>query len=364
MPAFSGIKRRVADARRRRPVLDHVVRTVEHYGAVKGNQQAGGATYFAFLSVFPVFALAFFAVGQISKVYPDAKDAMRRAVEQVLPEIIGPRENQLSMTEIEQAAGAVGLIGLAGVLYAGLAWLSSLRDALVVVFEEPERMQPNFVIGKLRDLVTLAILGTVLLVSVALSGVITRSTEAVLGWVSLGTELGWLVGLLAIVLGLAANTVLFFAMFRLLAHPPTPVRSLWSGAVLGAVGFEVLKQLASLLLAGTRASPAAQVFGIALIMLVWIHYFSRVVLYAAAWAHTSPAARALRNGDPGLPQGPQTPPLSGREHLAAEGGVGEVAEPGERSGPTPAAARWAAPFAAGSAATLAAVAVLRRARRR
>ena len=32
------------------------------------------------------------------------------------------------------------------------------------------------------------------------------------------------------------------------------------------------------------SSPAFQAFGIALILLVWIHYFARVLLYAAAWA--------------------------------------------------------------------------------
>ena len=88
-------------------------------------------------------------------------------------------------------------------------------------------------------------------------------------------------------LGFGANVLLFFTMFVLLAEPRTPRRSLWSGALLGAVGFEVLKQLSGRLFAATQGSPAFQAFGIALILLVWINYFSRVVLYAAAWAHTS-----------------------------------------------------------------------------
>ena len=89
--------------------------------------------------------------------------------------------------------------------------------------------------------------------------------------------------------------VLFFAFFRLLARPGRRrTRSLWSGALLGAVGFEVLKQLSCLLLASTEGSPAFQAFGIALILLVWINYTSRVVLYAAAWAHTTAEAREIR----------------------------------------------------------------------
>ena len=78
--------------------------------------------------------------------------------------------------------------------------------------------------------------------------------------------------------------LLFFAIFTLLARPRLPQRSLWAGALLGAVGAELLKWLSSFLIGFTKEQPAFQAFGIALILLVWINYFSRVVVYAAAWA--------------------------------------------------------------------------------
>ena len=53
----------LARLRERRPIVDHVVRILEHYGAVGASQQAGAVTYFAFLSFFPILALAFFVVG-------------------------------------------------------------------------------------------------------------------------------------------------------------------------------------------------------------------------------------------------------------------------------------------------------------
>ena len=104
-------------------------------------------------------------------------------------------------------------------------------------------------------------------------------------------------GILALVLGLAANTVLFFAFFRCSPPRNAPARSLWSGALLGALGFEVLKQLSTYLLAGTKDQPAVQAFGIALILVVWINYFSRVVvLRRRVGAHVD-AARAQRERD-------------------------------------------------------------------
>lgn len=100
-------------------------------------------------------------------------------------------------------------------------------------------------------------------------------------------------------------------MFRLLAAPDLPARSMWSGALLGAVGFEVLKQISGILIRSTQGQPAFQVFGLALILVVWINYFSRVVLYAAAWAWTDPLAVEARGEDTAdLVQGPQLPSLS------------------------------------------------------
>lgn len=281
-------KAKLAELRERWPLVDHAVRTQEHYSAVQGSQQAGGVTYFGFLSVFPILALAFFVVGWIAHLYPDAQDTLVKAIDEVLPGLVGSGDGQVDLSDIQDAAGTVGIIGLVGVLYAGLGWLSSVQSALTVLFDMPTRLRPSFVVGKVRDLVTLAVLGVVLFSSVIASAVLTRTSRALLDLVGIGAQLGWLVAVIGVLLGLAASALLFFLMFRILVAPSLPDRALWSGAVLGALGFEVLKQLSGLLLTSSRGQPAFQAFGIALILLVWINSFSRVILYAAAWAETSP----------------------------------------------------------------------------
>ena len=121
-------------------------------------------------------------------------------------------------------------------------------------------------------------------------------------------------------LGLLANAVLFFAMFRLLAAPDVPQRAMWSGALLGAVGFEILKQVSTLLIRSTQGKPAFQVFGLALILLVWINYFSRVILYAASWAWTHPLAREQRVVEPAAPvEGPRSPSVDEPHEVAGPG---------------------------------------------
>lgn len=353
MALVSDLKQRVEDVRQRRPLVDHVVRMVQHYGAVKGSALAGAVTFFGFLSFFPILALAFAVVGWITGIYSDATDQMVKAIQSVLPMVVEGEagSGEISIDAFQEGAGAAAGIGLVGVLYSGLGWVSGLRDALQVVFETPPREQPNFVVGKLKDLVSLVLIGVVLMASVAVSGVVTALSGQILDWLGLDSALRPLLTVLAILVGLAANSLLFFAIFKILAEHDTPNRALWGGALLGAVGFELLKQAATFLIASTKGQPAFAVFGIALVLLIWINYFSRVVVYAASWAHTSPEARAAREAEAVSEQTVEGPQID----LAAAAGV--VRDSGPTSGPSTKAA-----FAAGAGAMLGLVALVRRRR--
>ena len=287
-------KARFAAARERWPWFDHVARTVGRYSAAGGSQQSNAVTYSAFLSFFPILALAVFVVGIVSKVYPGARDKLTTAVGQLIPGVISahPGPGQISIERVQHFSGLAGVVGLVGVLWAGLGWISAMRTALVLVFEEPKAEQPNWVVGKLQDLLAMVVIGVVLFVSVVVGGYITGFSQNVAHHIGLGS--GALVWVLTHVVSAGVDVLLVWTIFRLVARPRVPGRALWSGAVLGGIGFELLKTLAFLLLAGTKGSPAFQAFGVALILLVWINYVTEVILYAAAWSATAvPAESAL-----------------------------------------------------------------------
>ncbi len=288
----------VARLRARYRWLDHVVRMVQHYGAVNGNAQAGAVTFFGFLSFFPILALGFFVISLLAQLYPDLKDQMVVEINKLVPGVIGSDPGQIKLSTIESYSATIGIVGLVLVVYAGLGWLSGMRQALEVMFVVPRQEKPSFVIGKLRDLGTLALVGLTLTVSVALSAGVTWFSGLILGWV--GIDSGSLVPTVAVnvighALAIAASTVLLLTMFKLLVvESHVPRGALLRGALLGAVGFEVLKLGANLLLKQTQGNPAFQVFGVTLILLVWINYFSRLVMYAAAWAYTATVALEQR----------------------------------------------------------------------
>lgn len=346
--APAGPAGRLARMRADHPRLDRVVRAGEHYSATEGSQQAGAITYFAFLSFFPVLALAFFAVGWIAEVYPGAADDLTTAVNEVLPGLVGEGDDQISLDSVRDSANTVGLLGLLGVVYAGTGWLAALRAGLVTTFELDAAERPNLVMGKLRDLVSLVVLGAILLLGVAASSLVGVHSRDLLDWAGFSVDLVWVVGLLTWAVGLATGALLFWCMFRILARPPLPAASLWSGALLGAVAFEALKRVSGLLLASTRQNEAFAVFGVALILLVWINWFSRVILLAASWAHTSDTALRLRSEEAAA--------------LARENAPEVQGPPVSPGGAAAAPDRFAQPavFAAGAGAMLALVRLLRR----
>ena len=103
MALIDDAKRRIEDARERWPLLDHLVRTVEHFGNVNGSALAAAVTYFAFLSFFPIIALAFAVIGFVSGAYPNAERDLVTAINDVLPGIVGDGEGELSLDTLQKS---------------------------------------------------------------------------------------------------------------------------------------------------------------------------------------------------------------------------------------------------------------------
>ncbi|HUS22018.1 MAG TPA: YihY/virulence factor BrkB family protein [Aeromicrobium sp.] len=286
-----------------RGLFDHPIRAYRHYAARDGSMLAAAVTYFAFLSLFPLLALSFAAVGFMAGFLPDAHHAVDTVLRGLLPGMVGGEPNQISLAAVQDAAGTAAGIGLLTMLYAGLGWISQMRDALAAIFDVESSRAPSFgrekvvafLAAQARDAVALMAIGLVLLVSVGVSGGLLNFLRHLGRTIGVDDDLGFVMPPLLVAAGVATGTVLFFAMFKLLAAPTAADRALWFGAFVGAVGFEVLKLASTWLLGVTAQQPAFQAFGIALILLVWIHYFSRVLLYAASWAATGQAVRERTN---------------------------------------------------------------------
>jgi membrane protein len=304
----------IAALRHRSGWVDHAAATVGHYLRVQGNAWAASMTYFGFLSFFPLLALAFFVVGQVSSVFPDARETVVTVLDFLLPGMVGSGEGQVPLSVFEDNAARAGLVGLLGLAYAGSGWMSGVRNGLTRMFALPPEERFGLVSGKARDLLTIVVVGLSLALSVSLSAVVSRLSDEVLSVVGLsGGASTTVLRVLGHVVAVAVTTVMFVLLYRLLAPAHRRGRSLVEGALLAALAFELLKEVAYLLIARTQGSPAFQAFGVSLVLVLWINYFSRILLLGAAWAHTA----ELRSGE---------------EPAALPPGERPGADPGERPG--------------------------------
>jgi membrane protein len=310
----------VADSRRRWGWLDHLARAGGRYQRTQGDLMAAGVTYFAFLGVFPVLLLAASIIGLVLAGDALLQRQLFEAIRDAFPGTVG-RELVRQLDGAIEGAGFIGLVAVAGFLYAGLRTMDNLRIGMERIWkgyvDEPDVLRDN-----LQDLVALVALGAIGVASLGLTGGVTQATSWVLDLLGMSDEPGY--GLLTWVLGiglaLVADTCVYLWLLRVVPSVSHPLRVLLPGALFGATGLEVLKLVGGFYLNLISDSVTASAFGGAVGLLVWINLVARFSFFTAAWTATSrgvlAADRAQR--DP-APTGP--PPRT----TAASPGAGPAA---------------------------------------
>ena len=303
-----------------------MVRAVRYTNACSGFQLAAGITYYAFLSFFPLVALAYAVVGFVVDYLPGARQAVTEVLTEVLPTMVGTAPGQVDVAQLAEAKAGVGALGLLGLLYAGLGWVSSLRTSLQIVFAggpdagtdessvgagarnpdeckrasagrrtAPAVTRRGFLATKLADLRGLLLIAIGLLVGIGFGGVLSAGAGRLAAEIGLAGA-GILVVLVTELLVVGTMTVVVFATFRLLPTRTPRVRGLLTGSLLVALGFELLRQLATLIIGQFTGNPLYGAFAVVVALLVWINYTARLIILGAAWAFTADDDRVRTNG--------------------------------------------------------------------
>lgn len=322
------VKGVLAERRRRWPWFDHAARAYGRFSAVNANRHAAAVTYIGFLSVFPVLALAFAVLGFTLASNPTLMDSVTRAIDGAFPGLVGPGK-VIDLNRITRAKAGAGALGLVGLLLTGLGWVQSLRSSVRAMFlRETER--GNFVVRKLADVAILAGLGLTLLASILVSGAVTGGAGLLLRTVGLQHSLAAkaLLVVLGYALTLAVDVVVFlYLLYELPRLSGVGWRQALPAAVMGALGFEVLKAIGVWYVSRTTANPLYGTVAVAIGLLVWINLLTRLLLFCATWTATAPAGGAEESPAGGPVRGVRAPgaalPTSrtGRGPLRAVGGL-------------------------------------------
>lgn len=281
-----------------RLMATHAWRSYERLDRVKWARLAAAMTFISFIALFPLLTVA--AAVAAATLSTSQQNKLEDKIADQVPGI----SDQLNIDGLVANAGTIGLIAGAVLLFTGIGWVGNMRECLRAVWELPDE-EENPLLRKAKDTGVLLGLGGALLVTIAASTI----GSAMVGWISdqIGIERdGWGAVLLrtaAFLIAVLADFLLLLYALTLLPGVQPTRRRLLVAALIGAVGFELLKLLLSGYMQGVAAKSMYGAFGVPVALLLWINFMSKLVLFCAAWTATqSKEAEAADDvSDDGVP---------------------------------------------------------------
>ncbi|MFJ5221530.1 YihY/virulence factor BrkB family protein [Streptomyces sp. NPDC088400] len=260
----------------------HAWRSYETLERVHWARLAAAVTFISFLSLFPLITVgaaigaALLSQGQL--------DQLKNGIEKQVPGISG----QLDLDGLVANAGTVGVVAGALLLFTGIGWIGSMRECLRAVWELDDPQDGNPILLKVKDAVVLGGLGAVGLASLGASGF----GSTAVGWTAdqLGIPENGAGGVLlqaaALMVAVVADFLLLLYVLTLLPRVQPPRHRLLVAALIGAVGFELLKLLLGGYMKGVAGKSMYGAFGVPVALLLWINFTARLLLFCAAWTAT------------------------------------------------------------------------------
>jgi membrane protein len=268
-----------------------ILRAYKYYGERKGDFLAGGVTFFGFLSLFPLIVLASSLV--VALLGPERVDTLKETIQAQIPGI----SEQINpvIDRIADNWGTVGVIGALTLLLGGLGVINAMRQALRSMWNLEEE-KGNFLVKKTTDLGALAGLGAMGVVALATGALATFVLRIIAEPIGLADNPIGLVILqvLLFAVTIVVDAILFAYVLGPMPRIHMPRKVLLQGALIGAVGFEIMKQLLTGVIVGTATNPIYASFGIPLALLVWINFVNRLTMFCSAWTATASEVVAER----------------------------------------------------------------------
>ncbi|WP_151641292.1 inner membrane protein YhjD [Corynebacterium sp. 11A] len=278
--------------------FDHIMRMQERYSSMGGNQYAAGITYFSVLSIFPILMLLFAALGFVLAGNPQLLNDVNERITESVDGSMSETLTEILNTAVKQR-GSVAGIGALTALWSGLGWMHNLRYGVSKMW----KLNPvggNFLVNKLRDFVGLIILLLALVVAFGVTAVgASGLTVTLLERVGLSGVPGisYITYVVAVVVGVLSNYLVFFWLVKFMPRTTTPLKSCAKAALVGAIGFEILKQFGSLFFSNALSNPAGATFGPIIGVMALLYFVWRILLYSSAWAATTEESLALVDYD-------------------------------------------------------------------
>ncbi len=218
--------------------IDVLYRATHDFTEQHGSVYAAAISYYAMFSLFPIIILVATFFGWFAR----GTDLQTRVVDAIvnqLPPGAGFRSQVESVVKISSEQGGIlSVIGLIGTLWTSGSLFSVLRRALNVAFDVPAARR--FITGRLFDVLSVLAVGVLALLSLAATAAmgIVRAVSADLFRGPI-VNVAWAV--VFFLFPFILSYCVFILIYGLIPNRRVHQRDLRVGALLAALGFEVVK---------------------------------------------------------------------------------------------------------------------------
>ncbi len=216
----------------------------------QGGYLAALIAYYGFLSLFPLLLLLVTIVGFALHGDPSARDQITNSALSQFPLLNVQLGAQVQGLHGSKVALVTGILGSA---YGGIGVAQAGQHAMNAIWTVPRNRRPNPIRARLKSLLAVVLLGSGIIGTTVLSGLVSSAG-------SFGLDLGALPRILALTVSLGGNSLLFLAGFRMLTAHNVSFRALVPGALAASVTWQLLQALGTILV-GHTLRHASQLYG-------------------------------------------------------------------------------------------------------
>jgi membrane protein len=239
---------------------------IKKFGDDQAGQLAALISYYAFVSIFPLFLVLVTVLGFVLQGNPAEQQRILNGALGQFPIL----SDQLKLHSLE-GSGIALAIGIAGSLLAGMGVTSAAQNAFNRIWGVPFKRRPNFLYSRVRSLGMLAVLGTMTIVSTVAAGFVGASSHGVVEVLA------------GILVAFLLNLAVFMIAFKLLTAVDLSWRELLPGVIAAAVFWQLLQHLGGYYIDHElkRTGPLYGVFAFVLGLLAWLYIGAQLTIFAA-----------------------------------------------------------------------------------
>lgn len=252
-------------------------RALTRFSGSRASLLAAGTTYYAFLALFSLIALAYGVVALVGA--DDLAALLTEAISEAFPGLLG--DEGIDPDELRAIGQAAGIVGLLTMLYAGGGAMGAVSSSIHLIYGAPPDPR-SFVPAKLRLLGWLVAIGPLVILSFAGSSALFGIGNRVLADLGLdGSAARWLLGAAGVAITLAVDALVVHLLLANLGGIRPPRRALLTAAVVGAVVLQIVRLPLAFVLGLSLDNPRYGAFAIPIGVLLVI-YLNVLAIYGAA----------------------------------------------------------------------------------